>query len=177
MRIIGGSFKGRQIKAPVTKTTRPTQGMLREAVFNICQIEIEGASFCDLYAGSGAMGFEALSRGASHITLAEQNRSACQCIKENIRLLDVSEKTTLFQTNAERALKELIKQRMIFDILYIDPPYGLKVDLETLAPIARVGAILFLEEKDKTPTKEFPSWRLKNSRRFGIAQLTIYERT
>lgn len=83
LRVIAGKYKGRSLKTPKATSTRPTQGMLREAVFNICQNEIEGAFFLDLFAGSGAMGFEAISRGAMKATLVEQNRQAQLCIKEN----------------------------------------------------------------------------------------------
>ena len=111
LRIIAGAYKGRLLKTPKGPSTRPTQGMLREAVFNICQNEIEGARFLDLFAGSGAMAFEALSRGASRIILVEENRNAIACIRENLSLLKAEERAALLPVKAARALQLLSKER------------------------------------------------------------------
>ncbi len=107
LRIIGGKYKGRVLKAPKGSATRPTHGMLRESVFNICQNEIAGARFLDLFAGSGAMGLEALSRGASHITLVENDRHALASIRENIAVLQAASQTTVIAGQAKRVLKQL----------------------------------------------------------------------
>src|SRR5690606_33771897 len=105
----------------------PTQGMLREAVFNICQNRIEEARFLDLYAGSGAMGFEALSRGAKSVVMVEQNKQAYLCIQENAKTLQVEPK--IFQMPSQRALQCMAKEGYLFDLIYIDPPYDLPIDL------------------------------------------------
>lgn len=178
LRIIAGTFKGLLLKAPKGPSTRPTQGMLREAVFNICQNEIPGARFLDLFAGSGAMGLEALSRGAAHATLVEQNRNAIACIKENIASLHVENQTSLIPYDASRALALLAKQSVLFDIVYIDPPYDSPMTLEPLIPLLAPHATLFLEErhnpkKPHQPTTH-PSLHLKDTRRFGIALLSIF---
>lgn len=176
LRIIGGEFKGRILKTRNDPNTRPTQGMLREAVFNICQNEISGARFLDLFAGSGAMGLEALSRGAAHATLVEQNRDAIRCIKENISNLRLEPQTTLIPTDASRALKLLSNQ--LFDLIYIDPPYDQPFSLESAAPLLAPNGILFFEERHN-PKKihqppSAPSLRYKETRRFGIALLSIF---
>lgn len=182
LRIIAGKFKGRVLKTPKATTTRPTQGVLREALFNICQHEIEGASFLDLYAGSGAVGFEALSRGASHITLVEKNRIALSCIHHNIELLQVEKETTLLPLDAKAAIK---KMKHPFDLIYIDPPYDTDVSciVEDLLEkkLLKPTSFLFLEERF-SPKKEikaplFSSLTLVNSRRFGIALLHKYTQT
>ncbi len=179
LRIIGGKYKGRVLHTPKTKTTRPTQGMLREALFNICQAEIEGACFLDLYAGSGSVGFEALSRGASHVTFVEKNREALLSIKKNEELLNVSSQITLFPTEAIAALK---KMKGPFDLVYIDPPYDLPVapilELLIRQQLLKAHATVFVEER-YTPHKEpvlFISHELslKRSRRFGLAYLHEY---
>lgn len=178
LRIIAGTFKGRLLKAPKGPSTRPTQGMLREAVFNICQNEIPNARFLDLFAGSGAMGLEALSRGASHATLVEQNRHAAACIKENIATLQLQPQTTLIPTDVTRAIALLAKQSAQFDIIYIDPPYDTPFDLEPLIPLLAPNATLFLEERHnpKKPHQppESPHLQLKDTRRFGIALLSTF---
>lgn len=176
LRMIAGTFKGRLLKTPKSTSTRPTQGMLREAIFNICQNEISGARFLDLFAGSGAMGLEALSRGASHSTFVEQNRQAIACIKENISLLGVEPKTRLIPTDASRALTLLATQQ--FDLIYIDPPYDTPFPLAPVAPLLAPNGILFLEERHN-PKKQhapidLPGLPLKDVRRFGIAILSTY---
>lgn len=182
LKIIGGTFKGRSLKTPSSNTTRPTQGMLREAVFNICQNSIEGAEFLDLFAGSGAVGLEALSRGASHVTMIESNRQAIQCIEENIELLQVQTAATLFPMPAERALPILGKQKKQFDLIYIDPPYEQLTEkwIEPLLAFSllKQGAFIFVEErynpKGQKEPPTFASLCLKESRRFGIALLHRY---
>lgn len=178
LRIIAGKFKGRPLKTPKTSSTRPTQGMLREAVFNICQNKIEGAHFLDIYAGSGAMAFEALSRGADHVTLIEKNRMAIDCIQENIGSLEVKIQVELITSDAIAALKRL---KTKFDIIYIDPPY--QTPLEPLiqqllkAQVLKEGAVLFIEERNtKAKPLELPPLILKDSRRFGTALLHQYHK-
>lgn len=178
LRIIAGKFKGRLLKAPKTNSTRPTQGMLREAIFNICQNEIENARFLDLFAGSGAMGLEALSRGALHTTFVEKNRQAILCIKENIAILKLEKQSTIIPTDASRAVEILAKQAAQFELIYIDPPYEIPFDLKPVVPLVAESGILFLEErhnpkKAHTPI-ELPGLTLKDTRRFGIALLSIY---
>ena len=89
LRIAGGLLKGRVLKTPDSDTTRPTTGMLRQAVFNICQDWMPEARFLDLFAGSGAMGFEAISRGASFVTFVESDSRASQIIRDNAEAFEV----------------------------------------------------------------------------------------
>lgn len=176
LHLIAGQFKGRPLKTPKNSTTRPTQGMLREAIFNICQNEIENASFLDLFAGSGAMGLEALSRGAARATFVEKNREAVRCIRENIQTLQVEAKTTLLSLDVHKAIERLKGAR--FDLIYIDPPYDLTFPLEQLIPLLQPHALLFLEEryepKKNRPLPSTPHLILQSTRRFGIALLSIF---
>lgn len=178
MKIIAGIFKGRSLKTPKTATTRPTQGMLREAVFNMCQQTIEGARFLDLFAGSGAMGCEALSRGASQVTFVEHVRMALRCIQENLESLHITQAARILSMPASRAMTLLLKEHALFDLIYVDPPYDLSVDLSSLASLLAPDGTLFLEERynpKKTPTI-IPDLTLKDQRRFGAAQLSSYGR-
>lgn len=174
MKIIGGKFKGRNIFAPKTGTTRPTQGALREAVFNICQSEIVDAYFLDLFAGSGAVGFEALSRGSAHITLVEKNKTALHTIRKNIELFNVAEQTTLLPLDANLAIEKMTKP---FDIIYVDPPYNLKVapfihHLLEKQILKREGS-LFVEVlySHKSQDLVIKSLKAKSVRKFGSAAL------
>jgi 16S rRNA (guanine(966)-N(2))-methyltransferase RsmD len=152
--------------------------MLRESVFNICQNEIAGARFLDLFAGSGAMGLEALSRGAAHITLVENDRQALSTIRENIAALQAASQTTLIAGQAMRALKHLASP---FDIIYIDPPYEtpiLPFIEELLARnLIETSGILFIEERSGSHAPislDVPELSKIGSRQFGEALLHQY---
>ena len=177
LRIIAGQFKWRILKSPKGSGTRPTQGMLRGAVFNICQQSVEGAAFLDLFAGSGAMGLEALSRGARHATLVEMSREAISAIRENIGALDVASQATLLPLDAKAALKQLTTP---FDLIYVDPPYAkdagglIKTLLERKLLVP--GGTLFLEVRSSPnpTTPQFSPLIYIDSRRFGDALLHQY---
>jgi 16S rRNA (guanine(966)-N(2))-methyltransferase RsmD len=119
MRIIGGRYKGRVIKLP--KGIRPTQDKVRKALFDILA-DIEGLSFLELFAGSGAIGFEALSRGAADLTLVEYNRDCLSAIKKNIESLALKA-PALYPQEVQGAIKVLHKEEKKFDIIFLDPPY------------------------------------------------------
>src|SRR5687768_8490650 len=122
MRIIAGEFRGRVIKSPPDSRTRPTSDRLRETLFNILAPRIEGARFLDLCAGSGAIGMEALSRSAAHVTFVDRSRKACALIEENLDLLQVPEDRTDIQAlSAENFVGR--KHETGWDIVFYDPPY------------------------------------------------------
>lgn len=120
IRIIGGSLRGRSIHTPRTHLTRPGMGSLRKAVFDICRNDIKDANFLDLFAGSGAFGIEAISRGAKHSTFVDKGKAAIACIKKNIALLQLEAQTAIFLTTYETWYKKNIT---FFDIAYASPPY------------------------------------------------------
>lgn len=155
LRIIGGQFRNRSLKSPKAKQTRPTLAVMRKAVFDIIQARIEGASFLDLYAGTGAMGLEALSRGAVHATFVETNIHALRCIEDNSKDLKIEPQCTVMGYDGLLALKKLAKDGQSFDIVYADPPYAAAFRLNLLHeilkffdahPILKEGGTLFLEE-------------------------------
>lgn len=123
MRIIGGIYRGRKIKAPPGKTTRPTADMVREAIFNILNPKVPGCVFLDVFAGTGAVGLEALSRGANFAVFIEQNKVAYKIILENLKRLDLLDKSEVLKKDALEGLKELDKRGACFDIIFLDPPY------------------------------------------------------
>jgi 16S rRNA (guanine966-N2)-methyltransferase len=178
--ILGGEWKGRTLQSPKTDATRPTQGILRQAVFNICQMQIVDARFLDLFAGSGAMGLEALSRGAKKATFVEQNRSAIRCINENIRLLQAHDRSEVLSMDIFRALEHLSKRSEPFDIVYIDPPYDsdrqiASRTIETLEKnrLISPGSVVFIEESSAAIELPLFFGKLQkvNSRQFGSARL------
>ena len=152
IRICGGYLKGRLLKTPKGDTTRPTSEKLRQSFFNICQHSIEGAHFLDIFAGTGAMGLEALSRGAASATFIEQDAKAIACIKENIQSLDLADQAKLIRGDAVKVLKRLTGT---YTHIYIDPPYGKGLG-NTLLSLLDNGnllaksAFVYLEETDHT---------------------------
>ncbi len=124
MRIIAGTFRGRILKSPSGNKTRPTSDRLRETLFNILQTEInEKTKFLDLCAGTGAVGIEALSRGAGFAAFVDISRKSCGLIEENLDLLEIPEdKTEVICNSAE---KFLLKNKESFDLIYFDPPYSI----------------------------------------------------
>ena len=121
MRIIAGEFRSRRLKSIPGDATRPTPDRLREALFNILQARIEGATFLDAYAGTGAVGIEALSRGASHVYFLERNRAALEAIRENLASLAVERRATVAAGPVLQTLS-----RFQADIAFLDPPYPLE---------------------------------------------------
>ena len=119
MRITTGIYKGRRLKAP--EGIRPTQQKVRKALFDILG-DISGSSFLELFAGSGSVGFEALSRGVRHLALVESNRKCLLAIRENIESLKLKD-CFLCPLEAGRSIKEFFKEKRKFDIIFLDPPY------------------------------------------------------
>lgn len=144
MHIIAGNFRRRKIGAPSGTVTRPTSSRLRETVFNICQAEIENAHFLDICAGTGAMGLEALSRGAQSATFIDNNQPAIRTIYENIKLCGVEGRTQVFFKDALSALKQLEQEGMRFGLCYLDPPYHEKELLLSIISLLDQSKTLFM---------------------------------
>jgi len=121
LRILGGSLKGHPIKTPKTLATRPVTSLLRKSMFDTCQFFIENARVLDAFAGSGAIGLEALSRGASFAYFIDTNPIAIRCIKENLESLKLSAQARLLKQDAFQFLETY--EGDPFDILFLDPPY------------------------------------------------------
>lgn len=180
LKILGGQFKGRLLKTPKGDRTRPTSALVRKAFFDIFRQEIEDARFLDLYAGSGAMGLEALSRGAASVTLVDTDGSAIQCITENIETLGLKQSTRVFRSDAFKAAKKLISANQQFDLIYLDPPYGtpLKELLELIdqSNLIRSKGLLIIEERSPSLAKSFPFQTLTHlsERKFGDTLIEIF---
>ena len=122
MRIIAGAYKGRNLKSPPSMNVRPTSDRLRETLFNVIAPHIEDSRFLDLCAGSGAVGIEALSRGASHATFVDRSRRSCTLIESNLELCRVPEdQQTIYCSEAGEFLRQTTSGP--WDIVYFDPPY------------------------------------------------------
>jgi 16S rRNA (guanine966-N2)-methyltransferase len=123
MRVIAGTYRSRQLSAPRGMQTRPTSDRLRETLFNILAPRLDGCRFVDLYAGTGAVGIEALSRGASHVWFAENAESALGSLRQNLSGLKITQNFTLEDRGVGAMLQRLSKLPKPIDLVYVDPPY------------------------------------------------------
>ena len=174
IRIIAGIFKGRKIKTPKSGSTRPTQAIVREAVFNICQNEIANSKFLDLYAGSGAVGLEALSRGAKAATFIEQDKTALSCIIGNIKLLDLEEKAKVLPLSLEKGVEKLARENVTFDLIYIDPPYKAVFNFSLIEALLREGSLVIYESGTSYVEKPLQSLNLIVNKKFGASHVAIF---
>jgi 16S rRNA (guanine966-N2)-methyltransferase len=154
MRVIAGIYKGRRLKTLEGLSVRPTSDRLRETLFNILAPRIEEAHFADICAGSGAVGIEALSRGARQVTFIESSLKAARIISENLRNCGIREGYRVINRDALRALKNLEKAQ--FDVIYFDPPYDSEIYTPVMWLIAKQdllaeGGVLIVEHRRQTP--------------------------
>ncbi len=140
MRIIAGRARSLPLKTIPGPETRPTTDRIKETLFNMIQSELPGAGFLDLFAGSGGIGLEAVSRGAAHATFVEQNRRAAACIRENINFTRFTRECTLLSMDVFAAL-QLLEGQKTFDVIFMDPPYGQQLERRVLEQLKSSGLL------------------------------------
>ena len=136
MRIVGGEARGRTLRAVAGSATRPTADRVRQSVFDWLGQRCDGLAVLDLYAGTGALSLEALSRGAARAVLIERDRHACDTIRSNIAALGYASRCTLIGDDVARALPRLAASKARFDLIFSDPPYALLAAQQTLEALA-----------------------------------------
>jgi 16S rRNA (guanine966-N2)-methyltransferase len=156
VRVIAGSLKGRRLKTPAWEGLRPTSDKLRETLFNIVAPRVGGARVLDGYAGTGAVGIEALSRGAACVTFVEQDRRAQALIADNLAHCGVMHGYAIIRASATRALSDLHRRAAAFDLILLDPPYDehdddLAAVLAQAADLVAPGGMIVLEHARKRP--------------------------
>lgn len=180
MRIISGEFRNREIKMPNSRDVRPTSQKVRKAIFDVLSGEIAGKKVLDLFSGSGALGFEALSLGAEHITFVEKKQISIKTIYENTALLGVQDKCRVISRDALETLDKLHIQKSGFDLVFADPPYIGGLAKKCLLKISSCDillspAIVVIEhyKKDELPTEsnDLKLWQLKN---YGDTLVSFY---
>ena len=154
MRVIAGSRRSLPLKAPKGQDTRPTEDRTKETLFNVLQNDIYNARFLDLFAGSGSIAIEALSRGAALAVLVENNAAAANCIKENLNFTKFTQEAVLMQTDVYLALEKLRAEEP-FDIIFMDPPYkaGFEpgvIDVLSRMPYVTEDTIIVIEASRHT---------------------------
>lgn len=140
MRIIAGTARSLPLKTIEGMDTRPTTDKIKETLFNILQRDVPGAYFLDLFAGSGQIGLEALSRGASYAVFIENNRKAAKCIEDNIAFTKFTEKSKLLTTDVISGLHQL-EGKYTFDLIFMDPPYRQGLEAEVLRFLSRSSIV------------------------------------
>jgi len=183
MRITGGEFGGLNLKVPKSDAIRPTQDRVREALFNILAPEIGGAAFLDLFAGSGAVGIEALSRGAASVTFVEANKRHVAVLKENLATFNLQPSTfNLVTADAYAWLSRYAGAG--FTMAFADPPYKLGEEkgyaqvLATLAErnVVRPDGMFVAEMTAVQKAEETPGWDLLRDRTYGKTRICIWRR-
>jgi 16S rRNA (guanine966-N2)-methyltransferase len=169
VRIIAGDWRGRRIKAPAGRNVRPTTDRVREAWMSALGGRLDGLTVLDLFAGSGALGLEALSRGAEHATFVEIARQSVASLEDNVRVLDARARTTVVKGDALKYVRRLGPQA--FDLALADPPYGEGHAAALLERFAEVpfARELWVEHRTGEPVPGLPGLR---QRRYGDTTLS-----
>ena len=180
MRVISGSARGRRLKELPGMDTRPTTDQVKESIFNIIQFDIEGRRVLDLFAGTGQMGIEALSRGAAHATFVDLAPAAAKIVRENVELTRFTDVSKVVQTDW-RAF--LLSCREKFDLIFLDPPYKtdqLENAMQTIAAIdilSEHGIMICESSLDKELPELAAPYEKGKEYRYGKIKVTLYRRT
>lgn len=176
MRIVAGSARGRRLVSPSGLAVRPTADRVRQATFNALESRglVEGARVLDLFAGTGAMGIEALSRGAVHATFVDSGREAIDCIWENIDALGFREQSVVVRSEVARWLTSTpaIRRNDAFDVVLADPPYGFAGWASLFEALRDTGAVLVAESGRSIEAE--PGWEILRQQRYGSTVITVF---
>ena len=177
MRIIAGTARGRSIQAPAGRNTRPTLDRVRENLFNMLQTQIYGAAILDLFAGSGALSLEALSRGADHAVLVDRDLKAHACEVQNLKNLGFTARASVFLCEWETAVRRLREMNEKFDLVFLDPPYQM-TDLSgvfnALQPLIQEDGFIVCEHQAGHPPVVPSAFSSFRERSWGYCGVTFY---
>lgn len=178
MRIVGGEKRSRLLTAPPGNDTRPTADKVREALYNILGPSVLDAAVLDLYAGSGALSLEALSRGASRACLVDKDRKAAAAIQKNIAALGYEDRARFLPLSDTEAIARLSREGEAFDLILLDPPYRMDT-APVLAKLMEAGlvkptSLIVVEHADRTPPVPDARLYLTDRRRYGITGLSFF---
>lgn len=180
MRIVAGRWRGRTLRAPKGQSARPTLDRVREAVFGILGGRVEGTAVLDLFAGTGAMALEALSRGASSAVLVEADPRVFEVLRRNVDSLGAAAAETLLMDHRQ-AVRVLRAQGRRFDLVFLDPPYGKGLGSAAAGALVRAalvapGAVVVAEEAFRFPDDPFPGgWEVAVDRRYGDTRIRVFD--
>lgn len=177
MRVVAGFLKGRRLLSPPDRDIRPTSDRVKEGMFNILQFSLKDADVLDLFAGTGQLGIEALSRGAAHCTFVDGAPSSCKILKTNLSLCALEEKATVICCKAEKFLTGTLQ---LYDIILLDPPYHRDLILPLLPLLSlrlkEEGKIICEAESTLSLPEEAGSLIKSKEYRYGKIKLIVYEK-
>ena len=180
MRVIAGKFRSRRLKGPGLLKLRPTSDRLRETLFNILGSAVEDSLFVDLYAGTGAVGIEAISRGARHAIMIEENARAAKLIRENLTALAIRGGAELIEADALKGLQKIEARRLLADFIFLDPPYEMSEECGALEFIdashllAPRGIVIFEHSRKIELPERLDRLELARVVEQGDAALSLY---
>ena len=180
MRVIAGTAGGRKLEAPKGMHTRPTPDRVREALFSILYDRATDARVLDLFAGTGALGIEALSRGAARAVFVEQDLPTASLVRKNVQAVGFGDRAKLLALPAARAIAELARGGDTFDLVFLDPPYddgllGPTMALLAASPIIATDAMVVCEHRSSdAPPEAPPTFALEDTRRYGEVSMSFY---
>ena len=182
IRIIGGQWRSRRLPILADTGVRPTSDRIRETLFNWLQGTVEGARCLDLFAGSGALGFEALSRGAGHVTLVDEDLRVVQQLQQNAATLDTEQAEVIWQQADEFLLGAIPANGKPYDIVFLDPPFRENLLGHSCELLDRCGwladsALIYLESDYRRDFPELlPGWRVINDKKTGQVAYRLIKR-
>lgn len=180
MRVVSGTCKGRPLKAVSGTGTRPTTDKVKESIFDMIGPYFEGGIVLDLFAGSGGLGIEALSRGIERGVFVDRDYGAFQTVKANLDLCKLSDRAEIYKNDSQRALKALIKRKLSFDLIMLDPPYKKQKLVELLEEISKHkilndnGYIVCEHSHDVMLPEHINGLVIRRKEVYGITAVTIY---
>jgi len=180
MRVIGGWARGRRLQGPKGSGVRPTSDRVREALFNILSPRIAGCNFLDLCAGTGAVGIEALSRGARSATFVEKNPKTASFIRRNLKETGLADRAAVLVMDFRRALLELHRKGETFDIVFVDPPYRLGQEDAALSELSasnllvKDGLVITESDSNHLPAEEVKNLFCWRREKYGDTTLSFY---
>jgi 16S rRNA (guanine966-N2)-methyltransferase len=163
MRVIAGKYRSQPIASPKGRDTRPTSDRLRETMFNIIAPQVQDAVFADLFAGTGAVGIEAISRGARQVYFAENSKASLQTLRHNLERLEIRDEATVEPAGTMPLLRRLLHQKATLDLIFLDPPYKDQLAYETVLRFLAEHSIL----------REDAIVIVEHSRRYSLPSLNI----
>jgi 16S rRNA (guanine(966)-N(2))-methyltransferase RsmD len=181
MRVIGGNARGRRLKAPKGRSLRPTAARVKESLFNILPHDLTGIKVLDLFAGTGNVTIEALSRGAAEAILIDSSWESGKAIRENLRRLKLAGRTRVWITPVAHALRLLARRGETFDMIFLDPPYDQRLVDATLRIIAKgkllrnSGQLIAEHSNREEIASRYESLVLRDQRRYGGTLLSFFE--
>ena len=175
MRVITGTARGRKLETLKGDDVRPTTDKIKESIFNIIQFNIEGRKFLDLFAGSGQMGIEALSRGAEKAVFVDKSKQAYNIIVKNLNYTKLNDNAQILNMDS---ISYLYQCNMKFDIAFLDPPYRtgiLQEALKKIADIVNIGGVILCENPYEEEVPEYVGdFRIKKQYKYGKIKITVY---